>query len=144
MDEGNTYVNVKFGETGPQSPSNEDPTSTYSELNFPKDEPLIVEDEDPAIASVRGEQPITAQTEQTCYKDWVRNEDRCYFISTFETSYRGATKQCSNYTSRLLQLNTTEKKIRQIQQIQQYPCKFSPYSFNLLSIFPLRKNGIRK
>ncbi|XP_059819174.1 natural killer cells antigen CD94-like [Hypanus sabinus] len=48
--------------------------------------------------------------EQTCYKDWVRNEDRCYFISTFETSYRGATKQCSNYTSRLLQLNTTEEK----------------------------------
>ncbi|XP_072132044.1 uncharacterized protein [Mobula birostris] len=63
MDEVKTYVNVKFQNTGPQSPSNDGLTSTYSELNFPKDEPLIVENEDPPTASRPGELPITAQTD---------------------------------------------------------------------------------
>ncbi|XP_062895498.1 uncharacterized protein LOC134341562 [Mobula hypostoma] len=63
MDEGKTYVNVKFANTGPQSPSNGGLTSTYSELNFPKDERLIDEFEDPPTSSRPGARPITAQTD---------------------------------------------------------------------------------
>ncbi|XP_072132737.1 uncharacterized protein [Mobula birostris] len=63
MDEGKTYVNVKFANTGPESPSDGGLTSTYSELNFPKDERLIDEFEDPPTSSRPGALPITAQTD---------------------------------------------------------------------------------
>ncbi|XP_072131987.1 C-type lectin domain family 9 member A-like isoform X4 [Mobula birostris] len=188
MDEVKTYVNVKFQNTGPQSPSNDGLTSTYSELNFPKDEPLIVENEDPPTASRPGELPITAQTdgltstyavlnfrkgephidqdedppiasgpavmprtaqagahehesklkmenrpyrqicplclvtsafiviviglsihEQACSQDWIRNEDRCYFISKIKSSYDVAKHHCSSSYSKLLEVNSTEK-----------------------------------
>ncbi|XP_059814520.1 uncharacterized protein LOC132386260 [Hypanus sabinus] len=29
----------------------------------------------------------TSSREQTCSKDWVTNTDRCYYVSTFETSF---------------------------------------------------------
>ncbi|XP_072132451.1 uncharacterized protein [Mobula birostris] len=48
--------------------------------------------------------------EPTCSKDWVRNKDRCYFKSTFETSYRDAKEQCSIFNSRLLEINSTEEE----------------------------------
>ncbi|XP_072131986.1 uncharacterized protein [Mobula birostris] len=234
MDEVKTYVNVKFQNTGPQSPSNDGLTSTYSELNFPKDEPLIVENEDPPTASRPGELPITAQTdgltstyavlnfrkgephidqdedppiasgpavmprtaqagahehesklkmenrpyrqicplclvtsafiviviglsihgewngfqvksdrmhtnlnhrfteletkfrsvnetkgqicelltsrrEQPCSKDWIRNKDRCYYVSTVDTSSLRAMQECSNSDSRLLEINSRDE-----------------------------------
>ncbi|XP_059818353.1 C-type lectin domain family 9 member A-like isoform X2 [Hypanus sabinus] len=44
--------------------------------------------------------------EQTCCKDWITNKDRCYFVSTFESSFRRAMQECSNRDSRLLEINS--------------------------------------
>ncbi|XP_059818824.1 C-type lectin domain family 2 member B-like isoform X3 [Hypanus sabinus] len=147
MDGGKTNVYVKFAKTHPQSPSNDDPTSTYSELNFTTNETLIDEDEDPLSASGPGELPVTAQTgnmgserprrrdrsgsslwliflltaslismgicwrihEQTCSKDWITYKERCYYVSTFETSFRRAVLQCSKRDSRLLEISSSNE-----------------------------------
>ncbi|XP_072891092.1 uncharacterized protein [Hemitrygon akajei] len=177
MDGGKTNVYVKFAKMRPQPTSNDDPTSTYSELNFPRNVTLIDEDEDPLSASGPGELPITAQTgnmdserprrrdisdsslwlislltaalismgicwrihvlqisqsqissepnytllwrqhqdmclfftnirEQTCSKDWITYKARCYYVSTFETSFRRAVLQCSKRDSRLLEISS--------------------------------------
>ncbi|XP_059817379.1 oxidized low-density lipoprotein receptor 1-like [Hypanus sabinus] len=176
MDEGKTYVNVKFGETNAQSPSNDGLTATYAELNFSKDETLIAESEDHRNASRPGEQPITAQTvsqihqskvtsdrnyhklkstlqsklsafncnrsilrnqftemetkyrsvnetkaqicelltirrEQTFSQEWIRNEDGCYFISTFKYYYKEAKEYCLSTDSKLLEINSAEEEI---------------------------------
>ncbi|XP_072890938.1 uncharacterized protein [Hemitrygon akajei] len=63
MDDSETYMNVEFAKKDARSPSRDGLTCTYSELNFRKDKPLIVKDEDPPIASGPGELPITAQTD---------------------------------------------------------------------------------
>ncbi|XP_059818469.1 asialoglycoprotein receptor 1-like, partial [Hypanus sabinus] len=53
---------------------------------------------------------LTSIREQACSKDWIRNEDRCYFISTFKRSYDEATQYCSNSDSKLLEINSREKE----------------------------------
>ncbi|XP_059815471.1 oxidized low-density lipoprotein receptor 1-like, partial [Hypanus sabinus] len=239
MDESKTYVNVKFGQTDAQSPSNAEPevsyvelnlrtisvprfrtggvglTSTYAELNFSKDDTLIAESEDHRNASRPGEQPITAQIaadeqqskmkignrphrlicllclvtaalivivtglsihvsqihqskvtsdrdyhelkstlqsmlsalncnrstlrnqftemetkyrsvnetkaqicefltsrrEQTFSQEWIRNEDGCYFISTFKYYYKEAKEYCLSTDSKLLEINSAEEEI---------------------------------
>ncbi|XP_072891415.1 uncharacterized protein [Hemitrygon akajei] len=63
MDDSETYMNVEFAKKDARSPSRDGLTCTYSELNFRKDKPLIVKDEDPPIASGPGELPITALTD---------------------------------------------------------------------------------
>ncbi|XP_059814523.1 uncharacterized protein LOC132386265, partial [Hypanus sabinus] len=87
MDDSGAFKNVKFTETDSPSPSGDEPdvsyvelhfktlsvprvrtngdslTSTYSELKFRKDEPLIDEGLAPPIASGPGELLITAQTD---------------------------------------------------------------------------------
>ncbi|XP_059817400.1 uncharacterized protein LOC132389001 [Hypanus sabinus] len=218
MDRSERYMNVKLGKTDSRCPSRAEPdvpyvelnfktplaswvrtdqdvlTSTYSELNFPKERPRIAEDEDPPISSGADGLSTTAQTgaqkqgpkenignrsyrkiyllclvtfvlvaivaglsiyvsltrhstvnchrnyqaelrhqftemersvnetkaqicelltsrkEQACSQDWIRNEDSCYFISTFERSYDGAMQYCSNSYSMLLQINSREKE----------------------------------
>ncbi|XP_059814796.1 uncharacterized protein LOC132386523, partial [Hypanus sabinus] len=85
MDRSERHMNVKFGKKDSRSPSRAEPdvsyaqvnfktlsasrvrtdqdglNSTYSELNFRKEEPRIDEDQDPPISSGRGGLPITAQ-----------------------------------------------------------------------------------
>ncbi|XP_072131795.1 uncharacterized protein [Mobula birostris] len=87
MDDRETYMNVKFTKTESRSPSRAEPdlscveinfktvseplvrtdgaglNSTYSELNFRKEEPRIDEDEDPPIASEPGGLSPTASTD---------------------------------------------------------------------------------
>ncbi|XP_072891061.1 uncharacterized protein [Hemitrygon akajei] len=53
---------------------------------------------------------LTSRREQACSKDWIRNEDRCYFISTFKRSYDEAMQYCSNSDSKLLEINSREKE----------------------------------
>ncbi|XP_072106107.1 C-type lectin domain family 12 member B-like isoform X2 [Mobula birostris] len=52
---------------------------------------------------------LNRSREQNCSKDWKRSGDRCYFFSTSETSYDGARQQCSNFDSRLLEINSTDE-----------------------------------
>ncbi|XP_059817987.1 oxidized low-density lipoprotein receptor 1-like [Hypanus sabinus] len=52
---------------------------------------------------------LTSRREQTCCKDWITNKDRCYFVSTFETSFRRAMQECSNRDSRLLEINSRDE-----------------------------------
>ncbi|XP_072891661.1 uncharacterized protein [Hemitrygon akajei] len=54
---------------------------------------------------------LTSRREQACSKDWIRNEDRCYFISKFKRSYDEAMQYCSNSDSKLLEINSREKEI---------------------------------
>ncbi|XP_072131848.1 uncharacterized protein [Mobula birostris] len=63
MDNRETYMNVKFTKTESRSPSRAGLNSTYSELNFRKEEPRIDEDEDPPIASEPGGLSPTASTD---------------------------------------------------------------------------------
>ncbi|XP_059818741.1 C-type lectin domain family 10 member A-like [Hypanus sabinus] len=53
---------------------------------------------------------LTSRREQACSQDWIRNEDRCYFISSVETSYDGAERYCSNFDARLLEINSKEEQ----------------------------------
>ncbi|XP_059814470.1 oxidized low-density lipoprotein receptor 1-like [Hypanus sabinus] len=52
---------------------------------------------------------LTSRREQTCSKDWVTNKDRCYYVSTFETSFHKAMQECSNHDSRLLEINSSDE-----------------------------------
>ncbi|XP_072131691.1 uncharacterized protein [Mobula birostris] len=49
---------------------------------------------------------LTSRREQTCFQDWIRKADRCYFISTLKTSYIEAKEHCSNFDARLLEINS--------------------------------------
>ncbi|XP_072131850.1 uncharacterized protein [Mobula birostris] len=51
-------------------------------------------------------QYLTRRREQTCFQDWIRKADRCYFISTLKTSYIEAKQHCSNFDARLLEINS--------------------------------------
>ncbi|XP_059819133.1 killer cell lectin-like receptor subfamily B member 1B allele C [Hypanus sabinus] len=53
---------------------------------------------------------LTSKREQACSQHWIKNEDRCYFISTLETSYDEAKKYCSNIDAMLLEINSEEEK----------------------------------
>ncbi|XP_059817215.1 uncharacterized protein LOC132388810 [Hypanus sabinus] len=63
MNNRGAFMNVNFTESDSPSSSGDSQTSTYSELNFRKDERLIDEGEDPPIASGPGELRVTAQTD---------------------------------------------------------------------------------
>ncbi|XP_072106199.1 uncharacterized protein [Mobula birostris] len=87
MDDSENYMNVKFAKTDSRSPSWDEPdvsyveinfqrlseprpqaagdglTSTYSELNFRRDEPLIEDIGDPPVTSEPEGQPLTARTD---------------------------------------------------------------------------------
>ncbi|XP_072131796.1 C-type lectin domain family 7 member A-like [Mobula birostris] len=52
---------------------------------------------------------LTSRREEKCSKDWVRHEERCYFFSTFATSYIEARQECSNFDSRLLEINSQDE-----------------------------------
>ncbi|XP_072131982.1 uncharacterized protein [Mobula birostris] len=53
---------------------------------------------------------LTSRREQAFSQDWIRNEDRCYFISTIERSYDEAKQHCWNSDSNLLEINSTEEE----------------------------------
>ncbi|XP_072892876.1 uncharacterized protein [Hemitrygon akajei] len=53
---------------------------------------------------------LTSRREQACSKDWIRNEDLCYFISTFTIPYGEAKELCSHLHSKLLEINSTEEE----------------------------------
>ncbi|XP_072893081.1 C-type lectin domain family 9 member A-like [Hemitrygon akajei] len=52
---------------------------------------------------------LTSNREQMCSKDWVRISDRCYYVSTFETTFHTAMQECSKRDSRLLEINSTDE-----------------------------------
>ncbi|XP_059817630.1 killer cell lectin-like receptor subfamily B member 1B allele B [Hypanus sabinus] len=52
---------------------------------------------------------LTSRREQTCSKEWVTNNDRCYYVSTFEASFPRAMQECSNRDSRLLEINSSDE-----------------------------------
>ncbi|XP_072894659.1 oxidized low-density lipoprotein receptor 1-like [Hemitrygon akajei] len=60
---------------------------------------------------IKGEicQFLASSREQTCSQDWIRNKDRCYYISTFETAFHKAIQECSNRDSRLLEINSSDE-----------------------------------
>ncbi|XP_059819135.1 uncharacterized protein LOC132390537 [Hypanus sabinus] len=43
---------------------------------------------------------LTSRREQTYSKDWVTNKDRCYYVSTFDTTFQKAEQECSNRDTR--------------------------------------------
>ncbi|XP_072106830.1 uncharacterized protein [Mobula birostris] len=55
-------------------------------------------------------QLLSSRKEQAFSQDWIRNEDRCYFISTIERSYDEAKQHCWNSDSNLLEINSTEEE----------------------------------
>ncbi|XP_072893339.1 killer cell lectin-like receptor subfamily B member 1A [Hemitrygon akajei] len=206
MDRSESYLTVNMGRNDSRSPSRGEPdvsyaevnfkrfsaprvradrdglNSTYSELNFRKEEPCIDEHEDPPIASGSSGLSATAQTaaqereskvkignrpyrlicllclvtfalivtlaglsihvsqirhkftemetkyrsvnetkaqicelltnrrEQTCSENWITNEDRCYYVSTFVTSLYKAIQDCSNRDSRLLEIDSKDEE----------------------------------
>ncbi|XP_072891655.1 oxidized low-density lipoprotein receptor 1-like [Hemitrygon akajei] len=163
MDEGKTYVNVKFGETGPQSPSNDDmgsegprrrgrsdPTiwlicvltatlimtgicwrihvsqirqsnetchrnSNLSDLkrmhNDLRHQFTEMETKYRSVNETKDQICgfLTSRREQTCSENWVTNKDRCYYVSTFVTSFYKAIQDCSNRDSRLLEINSKDE-----------------------------------
>ncbi|XP_072131962.1 uncharacterized protein [Mobula birostris] len=48
--------------------------------------------------------------EQTCSKDWIINKDRCYYVSTFETSSSRAVQECLKLDSRLLEICSKDEE----------------------------------
>ncbi|XP_059815454.1 killer cell lectin-like receptor subfamily B member 1A [Hypanus sabinus] len=52
---------------------------------------------------------LISRREQTCFKDWVTNKDRCYYVSTFDTTFQKAEQECSNRDSRLLEINSSDE-----------------------------------
>ncbi|XP_072893045.1 C-type lectin domain family 7 member A-like [Hemitrygon akajei] len=64
---------------------------------------------------------ITSIRDQACSQDWIKNEDRSYFLSTLATYYDKAKKHCSNLHAKLLEINSKQEE-------------------NVVSNFPLRKH----
>ncbi|XP_072891675.1 uncharacterized protein [Hemitrygon akajei] len=54
-------------------------------------------------------QMLTSRKQQTCSQNWIRNKDRCYFISTVYGSYDEAKQHCSSFDSRLLEINSNDE-----------------------------------
>ncbi|XP_072894391.1 killer cell lectin-like receptor subfamily B member 1B allele C isoform X2 [Hemitrygon akajei] len=52
---------------------------------------------------------LTSRREQNCSENWVTNKDRCYYVSTFVTSFYKAIQDCSNRDSRLLEINSKDE-----------------------------------
>ncbi|XP_059816908.1 C-type lectin domain family 10 member A-like [Hypanus sabinus] len=55
-------------------------------------------------------QYLARRRETTCPHNWIKKEDRCYFISEITKSYDGAMGHCSEYDSRLLEIDSDEEK----------------------------------
>ncbi|XP_072891673.1 uncharacterized protein [Hemitrygon akajei] len=53
---------------------------------------------------------LTSRREQACAQEWIRNEDRCYFISTFTMPYGEAKELCSHLDSKLFEINLIEEE----------------------------------
>ncbi|XP_072132432.1 uncharacterized protein [Mobula birostris] len=56
-------------------------------------------------------QLLTSRQDHACSQDWIKNEGRCYFISTFKRSYDGAKQHCSDSDSKLFEINSEEEEI---------------------------------
>ncbi|XP_072891369.1 uncharacterized protein [Hemitrygon akajei] len=54
-------------------------------------------------------QYLTRRREQTCPQNWIKNEDRCYFISKIANTYDGASQHCSEHDSRLFEINSSKE-----------------------------------
>ncbi|XP_072892858.1 uncharacterized protein [Hemitrygon akajei] len=52
---------------------------------------------------------LTSRRVQNCSANWIKNNNRCYYVSTFETSFYGAMQECSNRESRLLEINSRDE-----------------------------------
>ncbi|XP_072891402.1 uncharacterized protein [Hemitrygon akajei] len=52
---------------------------------------------------------LTSRREQTCSEDWIRKKGRCYYVSTFETTFPRAVQECSKRHSRLLEINSRDE-----------------------------------
>ncbi|XP_059818575.1 C-type lectin domain family 12 member A-like, partial [Hypanus sabinus] len=52
---------------------------------------------------------LNSSREQTCSENWIRNKDRCYFISAIDESYDAAKQHCSRFDSRLLEINSNDE-----------------------------------
>ncbi|XP_059818578.1 oxidized low-density lipoprotein receptor 1-like [Hypanus sabinus] len=52
---------------------------------------------------------LNSSREQTCSENWIRNRDRCYFISAIDESYDAAKQHCSRFDSRLLEINSNDE-----------------------------------
>ncbi|XP_059814700.1 oxidized low-density lipoprotein receptor 1-like [Hypanus sabinus] len=53
---------------------------------------------------------LTSRREQTFSQEWIRNEEGCYFISTFKYYYKEAKEYCLNTDSKLLEINSAEEE----------------------------------
>ncbi|XP_059818474.1 C-type lectin domain family 12 member A-like [Hypanus sabinus] len=54
---------------------------------------------------------LTRSRDQPCSEDWVRKKDRCYYVSTFGTTFQEAIQDCSNRHSRLLEINSKDEAL---------------------------------
>ncbi|XP_072890950.1 C-type lectin domain family 9 member A-like [Hemitrygon akajei] len=52
---------------------------------------------------------LTSRREQNCSANWIKNNNRCYYVSTLETSFSRAMQECSNRDSRLLEINSRDE-----------------------------------
>ncbi|XP_072131944.1 uncharacterized protein [Mobula birostris] len=52
---------------------------------------------------------LSSKRDQPCSKHWIRNKDRCYYVSTVDTSSFRAMQECSNSDSRLLEINSRDE-----------------------------------
>ncbi|XP_072891453.1 uncharacterized protein [Hemitrygon akajei] len=87
---------------------------------------------------------LTSRRDQAFSQEWIRNEDRCYFISTFNYSYDDAKQYCLNTDSKLLEINSAEEqnffsKTIHVQDISYWigKCKDRKVASNVLG----RNNG---
>ncbi|XP_059818832.1 C-type lectin domain family 12 member A-like [Hypanus sabinus] len=63
---------------------------------------------------------LIGRRETTCPQEWIKNEDRCYFISTFGTFYDGARQNCSELDSRPLEINLNKEKKFVSKAVERY------------------------
>ncbi|XP_072132004.1 C-type lectin domain family 9 member A-like isoform X1 [Mobula birostris] len=52
---------------------------------------------------------LTSRRGQPCSEKWITNTDRCYYVSTIETSFHEAMQECSNLDSRLLEIDSRDE-----------------------------------
>ncbi|XP_059814895.1 killer cell lectin-like receptor subfamily B member 1 [Hypanus sabinus] len=52
---------------------------------------------------------LTSRRVLNCSEDWIRNNDRCYYGSTFQTNFSRAIEECSSRDSRLLEINSRDE-----------------------------------
>ncbi|XP_072131942.1 C-type lectin domain family 7 member A-like isoform X2 [Mobula birostris] len=107
MDDSETYMNVNFTKTDSRFPSRG---------NIGSERPTR---RDRSVASIWLICVLTTALvitgicwwihDQPCSKHWIRNKDRCYYVSTVDTSSFRAMQECSNSDSRLLEINSRDE-----------------------------------